>query len=41
MLSILPGRKLIIMYKWDVEEAMRLIELERINLMTGVPTMSA
>lgn len=41
MLSILPGRKLIIMYKWDVEEAMRLIELERINWMTGVPTMSA
>ena len=41
MLSVIPGRKLIIMYKWDVEEAMRLIELERVNWMTGVPTMSA
>ena len=41
MLSILPGRKLIIMYKWDVDEAMRLIELEKISWMTGVPTMSA
>lgn len=41
MLSILPGRKLIIMYKWDVEEAMRLIELEKVSWMTGVPTMSA
>jgi acyl-CoA synthetase (AMP-forming)/AMP-acid ligase II len=35
------GRKLVIMHKWDVQEAMRLIETERITWFTGVPTMSA
>jgi acyl-CoA synthetase (AMP-forming)/AMP-acid ligase II len=41
LLSLIVGRKIVIMHKWDVEEAMRLIEAERITWMTGVPTMSA
>ena len=35
------GRKLVIMHKWDAQEALRLIEVERITWFTGVPTMSA
>ena len=34
------GRKLVGMYKWDVEQALRLIESERITSFNGVPTMS-
>ena len=34
------GRKLVLMRKWDAEEAMRLIERERITYFTGVPLMS-
>ncbi|SDE38774.1 class I adenylate-forming enzyme family protein [Kordiimonas lacus] len=34
------GRKLVMMYKWDVEEAFRLIEKEGVTTFTGVPTMS-
>ena len=41
LLSLLVGRKLVIMHKWDVEEALRLIEAERITWFNGVPTMSA
>ncbi len=41
MLSVIIGRKLVIMYKWDAEEALRLIEQERITWFNGVPTMSA
>jgi acyl-CoA synthetase (AMP-forming)/AMP-acid ligase II len=41
MLSVIIGRKLVIMYKWDPEEALRLIEQERITWFNGVPTMSA
>ena len=41
MLSVVVGRKLIIMHKWDAEEAVRLIEKEKITWFTGVPTMSA
>jgi acyl-CoA synthetase (AMP-forming)/AMP-acid ligase II len=41
MLSVLIGRKLVIMYKWDPQEALRLIEQERITWFNGVPTMSA
>ncbi len=33
-------RKMVILYKWDPEEAMRLIEKERVNHFSGVPTMS-
>lgn len=34
------GRKLVMMHKWDVEEAFRLIEKEGVTTFTGVPTMS-
>ena len=33
-------RKLVMMYKWDPEEALRLIEKERITQFNGVPSMS-
>jgi acyl-CoA synthetase (AMP-forming)/AMP-acid ligase II len=41
LLSLVVGRKLVIMHKWDAQEALRLIELERITWFNGVPTMSA
>lgn len=41
LLSLIIGRKLVIMHKWDAQEALRLIEKERITWFTGVPTMSA
>jgi steroid-24-oyl-CoA synthetase len=41
MLSLVVGRKMVIMHKWDAEEALRLIEQERITWFNGVPTMSA
>lgn len=41
LLSLIVGRKLVMMHKWDVQEALRLIEAERITWFTGVPTMSA
>ncbi len=34
------GTKLVIMYKWDPERALELIERERITTFVGVPTMS-
>jgi len=33
------GAKLVLMYKWDAGEALKLIERERINGIGGVPTM--
>ncbi len=41
LLSMIVGRKLVIMHKWDAQEALRLVEKERITWFTGVPTMSA
>ncbi|MFK7976897.1 MAG: class I adenylate-forming enzyme family protein [Halioglobus sp.] len=41
MLSLAVGRKMVIMHKWDVAEALRLIEEEKITWFNGVPTMSA
>ncbi len=41
LLSMIVGRKLVIMHKWDASEALRLIEKERVTYFTGVPTMSA
>ena len=38
--SFAIGRKLVIMKKWDAEEAMRLIEKEKITYFVGVPLMS-
>lgn len=34
------GRKLVGMYKWDPEEALKLIEAERVTAFNGVPTMA-
>ena len=41
LLSLIVGRKMVIMHKWDAQEALRLIEQERITWFNGVPTMSA
>jgi len=38
--SFAMGRKLVIMSKWDAEEAMRLMEAEKITYFVGVPLMS-
>ena len=38
--SFAMGRKLVLMPKWDAEEAMRLIEREQITYFVGVPLMS-
>ena len=40
MLSFLSGRKMVIMYKWSSEEALSLIEKEKITTLNGVPTMT-
>jgi len=34
------GGKMILMYKWDAGEALRLIEREKVTAMSGVPVMS-
>jgi acyl-CoA synthetase (AMP-forming)/AMP-acid ligase II len=38
--SFAMGRKLVIMQKWDAEEAMRLMEREKVTYFVGVPLMS-
>ncbi len=38
--SFAIGRKLVMMPKWDAEEAMRLIQKEKISYFVGVPLMS-
>jgi acyl-CoA synthetase (AMP-forming)/AMP-acid ligase II len=38
--SFAMGRKLVLMPKWDAEDAMRLIQQERISYFVGVPLMS-
>ena len=40
MLSFLSGRKMVMMYKWDSEKALSLIEKEKITTLNGVPTMT-
>lgn len=40
MLSTLLGRKIVFIDKWDVSQALRLIEKERLTNFVGVPTMS-
>ncbi|WP_448586444.1 class I adenylate-forming enzyme family protein [Thermaurantiacus sp.] len=40
LVSMAIGRKLVIMYRWDAGEALRLIEAERCTYFVGVPTMS-
>ncbi len=38
--SFAMGRKLVLMPKWDAEEAMRLIDREKVSYFVGVPLMS-
>ena len=38
--SFIIGRRLVLMPRWDTEEAMRLIERERVTAFIGVPLMS-
>jgi long-chain acyl-CoA synthetase len=40
LLSIILGRKLVMMYKWDPVKALELIEQEKITYVNGVPTIS-
>jgi acyl-CoA synthetase (AMP-forming)/AMP-acid ligase II len=40
LLSYAIGRKLVMMPKWDAEQAMRLIEQEKVTYFVGVPLMS-
>ena len=40
MLSLLLGRKLVFIDKWDVSEALRQIEKEKLTNFVGVPTMT-
>ena len=40
LISILLGRKMVMMKKWDANEALKLIEQEQITNVTGVPTQS-
>ncbi len=40
LVSIAIGRRMIIMYRWDAGEALKLIEKERATYFVGVPTMS-
>ncbi|MDZ7784139.1 MAG: class I adenylate-forming enzyme family protein [Halioglobus sp.] len=41
LISLVVGRKMVIMHKWDAQEALRLIEQEKVTWFNGVPTMSA
>ena len=36
----IAGGRLVLMYRWDPATALRLIERERVTVLTGVPTMS-
>lgn len=36
----LQGGKLVLMYRWDAEHALRLVEQEKISNLTGVPVMT-
>lgn len=38
--SFIYSRKFVMMYKWDAEAALKLIEAERISVFHGVPTMA-
>ncbi|MEM0929178.1 MAG: class I adenylate-forming enzyme family protein [Pseudomonadota bacterium] len=40
ILSVLIGRKVVLLDKWDPEQALALIEKERVSSFMGVPTMS-
>jgi acyl-CoA synthetase (AMP-forming)/AMP-acid ligase II len=40
LLSLIVGRKVVVMHKWDIDAALELIQSERITHFNGVPTMS-
>lgn len=40
LVSIILGRKLVLMYKWDATRALELIQEEKVTNFLGVPTMS-
>lgn len=40
LMSVLVGRKIVMMKKWDAGEALRIIEEEKISDITGVPTQT-
>ena len=40
LVSYAIGRKLVMLNKWDAEEAMKLIEKEKVTYFVGVPLMS-
>jgi len=40
LISIVVGRKLVLMHKWDPTRALELVQEEKISSFTGVPTMS-
>ena len=40
LVSVAIGRRMVIMYRWDAGEALKLIEQERCTYFVGVPTMS-
>ncbi len=40
MMSLLAGRKMVLMRKWDAGEAVELIEREQLTNVVGVPTMT-
>jgi len=40
LLSLGIGRKIVMMYKWDIDAALELIQAEKITHFNGVPTMS-
>ena len=40
LMSIIAGRKMVMMSKWDPSEALRLIQDEKIGAITGVPTQT-
>ena len=40
LLSFRAGRKVVMMYKWNAERALELIERERITIFSGSPTMA-
>lgn len=37
--ALRAGRKLVMMYKWDAEQALRLIESERVTILSAAPSM--
>lgn len=40
LISLIVGRKLVLMHKWDPTRALQLIQEEKVTGFTGVPTMS-